>query len=159
MSSGQSPIWQTLFKTPIKKIEKFHTLEQKQCLAMAMAMATKIEKDQKEPLSLYSPSLIEATCNLSIADQHEYGVCLKKSEAFDFLSTFTGRDISRSSFMRRNTQTKYEQIFSRTGHMVGRHAMVATFAEWLYLEDYCFSLILPQQITFHIPEDWDMEGE
>ena len=99
MSSGQSPIWQTLFKTPIKKIEKFHTLEQKQCLAMAMAMATKIEKDQKEPVSLYSPSLIEATCNLSIADQHEYGVCLKKSEAFDFLSTFTGRDISRSSFI------------------------------------------------------------
>ncbi|MEO1685678.1 MAG: hypothetical protein AAFS06_20775 [Cyanobacteria bacterium J06631_12] len=155
MFSGNPSLWQSLFEIPINKLEDFETVEQKQRLAMAMAMATKLERGCKEPHSLCSPSQIEVVTGYDVVAQHEYGVCLDREAAYGFLVRFTKKKISKASFMRRNTQERYRQVFLREGHAVRKKATVATFAEWLCLENYLLPLVLPQEFVSLLPQDWN----
>jgi hypothetical protein len=143
------PINQSLFATVEANILSLPVLSfQKICIeALQESIRLDIEHDPPQPSS---PSEIADEFGVSIKIQRQLGICLTKTDAFDFLERLGVRP-QKSSFNRQLTKGTYEKFFHRVSSSDGGKPFVFTYAEILHFEGIETLLELPASLVNLLP--------
>lgn len=139
-------------------LPKLQTLELRTSYARALLMSVELNEANPETPRPCSPEQIRAVCGFNTAAQKRYSISLDKTAAIKFFEDFMDPEFSGSSFRKRNTAKRYEELFGRLATLGKRKGLICTYAEWLHLEDFLFEPELPPSIV-DLLNGWKVPSE
>ncbi len=136
-------------------LKKLPQQEQRISFAKALHMSIKLDQRRTGCPCPCSPQQIYEVTGFHFDYQKESGICLGKADAIDFLRKFGVTSVKPAGFKRRNTKQRYKSVFKRNASVIKGSHLIATYAEWLHLENFEFEPYLPKEILSLLPEGWE----
>lgn len=151
---------QLLNKFIEKTLASIPNREVKENYAKAMIMATRLwfgtqsESETQGGIILRrpcSPEHIRIETRFNYKDQSAFKILVRKANAPEFLADMGKNISSESSFKKSYSNERASNMLGRQAASLGGNMLVCTYAEWLYMEDFAFEPLLPQELFELIP--------